>query len=250
MNAVWWWYQPAEKKYIATAMHDEIAKHGKKIYNTANGSNTSFGEKFREIIIEVLIIVFAVTLSIWLHGWSEHRHDQAEAKKFLKELKEDLAKDIQLLTANRQTSVELDANYKFILSLKKNTVSDSAIGQYTDQRDFIVNFNKGRYEGFKSIGKIGSIENDSLKNRILSYYEQTIPNLIAYAAFINAEQMKILNAGQNEMDDMTLNDFLTTRKMHSMYYYLEYNFRQITLSYQQALNEANRIVEEINKETE
>lgn len=228
-------------------MQDEIAKHGKKIYDTVKSPKHSFSEKLKEVVIEVLIIVFAVTLSIWLHSWSEHNQEQKEAKKFLEELKEDLAKDIDLIRENKQASIKLDANFNYILSLKKNMLSDSALGPYTDLKDFTVNFNKGRYEGFKSIGKIGTIENDSLKNRILSYYEQTIPNLVNYGALLNAEQMKILNAGQNEMADMSLNDFLTTKKMHSMYYFLEYNFRQITSSYEDALKQANRIIKEINE---
>lgn len=229
-------------------MQDEIAKHGKKIYDMVKSPKHSFIEKLKEVSIEILIIVFAVTLSIWLHSWSEHNHEQKEARKFLAELKEDLAKDIELLQQNRQTSTRLDSNFNYILALKKNQASDTVIGPYTDLIDFSTNFNKGRYEGFKSIGKIGTIENDSLKNRILSYYEQTIPNLVTYAVFINAEQLKILNAGQNEMNNLSLNDFLTTRKMHSMYYFLEYNFRKITSGYEAAIKQASAIIEEINKE--
>jgi uncharacterized protein DUF6090 len=230
-------------------MQDEIAKHGKNIYDTVKNPRHSFSEKLKDVAIEIFIIVFAVTLSIWLHNWSEHKQEQKEAKKFLAELKEDLVKDIELFKKDRQTSSELDSNFNYILSLKKNQVSDTALGPYTDLKDFSTNFNKGRYEGFKSIGKIGTIENDSLKNRILSYYEQTIPNLVTYAAFVNAEQMKILNAGQNEMGNLSLNDFLITKKMHSMYYFLEYNFRQIILSYEAAIKQAATIIEEINEET-
>ena len=60
-------------------MQDEILKHTKKIYNEIKSQKHSFGEKAKEIIIEILIIVFAVTLSIWLHSWSEERHQQKEA---------------------------------------------------------------------------------------------------------------------------------------------------------------------------
>ncbi|MEO5984003.1 MAG: hypothetical protein ABIP80_00770 [Ferruginibacter sp.] len=229
-------------------MQEEVSKHKKKIFESAKNPDSSFSEKIKEISIEIFIIVFAVSLSIWLHSWNEHRHEQKEANKFLIELKEYLTQDIELLKENKQTAIKLDSNYKYILSLKKDHVSDSIIGPYTDITSFSINFNSGRYEGFKSSGKIGTIENDNLKNKILTYYQQTIPNLISEANFMNNEQIKILNAGQNDMGNLTLNNFLTTKKMHSMYYFLEYNFRAGSLNYEKTLSQANEIILEINKE--
>ena len=230
-------------------MQDEIAKHGKKIYSTVKSHN-SFNEKLKEVIIEIFIIVFAVTLSIWLHSWSEHTHEQHEADKFLMELKSDIERDIQLLEQNKQLSARLDSNYKFVLNLGTAPMSDTVLGAYTDMYTFSTNFNTGRYEGFKSGGKIGTIENDSLKNNILVYYQQTIPNLIAQANFLNNEQMKILNAGQDAMDKFSLYQFLTTKKTHSMYYFLEYNFRTSTTDYANTILQANTIIKQIDKASE
>ena len=229
-------------------MQDEVTKHTKKIYETAKSRTHSFSGKLKEIIIEIFIIVFAVSLSIWLHSWSEHWHEQKEARKFLTELKEDLRQDIKLLRENKQTCIRLDSNFKYVLSLKKDQVNDTILGAYTDIISFSINFNTGRYEGFKSSGKIGTIENDKLKNNILTYYQQTIPNLITEANFMNSEQMKILNAGQNEMGDLSLNNFLVTKKMHSMFYFLEYNFRAGTSNYEKTIKEANEIILEVGEE--
>ncbi|MEO8240640.1 MAG: hypothetical protein ABI576_21225 [Flavobacterium sp.] len=229
-------------------MQEEVKKHTKRIYETVKSPNHTFSAKLKEIVIEIFIIVFAVTLSIWLHSWSEHRHEQKEAKKFLIELREDLTRDIKLLKDNKQTSIRLDSNYKYILSLKKDQVSDTIVGPYTDIISFSTNFNSGRYEGFKSSGKIGTIENDKLKNRILTYYQQTIPNLITEANFMNNEQIKILNTGQNELGNLSLNNFLTTKKMHSMFYFLEYNFRAATSNYDSTITQANEIIVDIKKE--
>ncbi len=97
---------------------------------------------------------------------------------------------MELLKKNKQTSGKLDANYKYVLSLKKGQVNDSIIGPHTDVISFSTYYNSGRYEGFKSSGKVGTIENDKLKNNILIYYQQTIPNLISEATFMNNEQLK------------------------------------------------------------
>jgi len=229
-------------------MQEEVTKHTKKIFASAKNPDYSSSEKIKEILIEIFIIVFAVSLSIWLHSWSEHRHEQKEANKFLIELKEDLTRDIELLKENKQTAIKLNSNYKYILSLKKDQKSDSLLGPYTDITSFSINFNSGRYEGFKSSGKIGTIENDKLKNKILAYYQQTLPNLITEANFMNNEQIKILNAGQNDMGDLSLNNFLITKKMHSMYYFLEYNFRAGAVNYEKTISQANEIILDIKKE--
>lgn len=229
-------------------MQEEIKKHTQRIYEAAKSADHTLRAKLKEIIIEIFIIVFAVTLSIWLHSWSERRHEQKEAKKFLTELKEDLTRDIELLKDNRQASIKLDSNAKYILLLKKDQVNDSILGAYTDIISFTINFNTGRYEGFKSSGKIGTIENDKLKNSVLAYYQQTIPNLITYANFMNNEQIKILNTGQNELGNLSLNNFLTTKKMHSMYYFVEYNFRAAISSYGNTINQAHEMIAEIDKE--
>lgn len=231
-------------------MQDEIIKHTQNIRKSIGNSSHTTAEKLKEVLIEIFIIVFAVTLSIWLHSWSEHKHEQNEAQKFLTELKSDIQRDIELLKQNKQLSVRLDSNYKFVLSLGDTPMTDTVLGSYTDMYNFSTNFNTGRYEGFKSGGKIGTIENDSLKNNILVYYQQTIPNLIAEANFLNSEQMKILNAGQDAMDKSSLYQFLTTKKTHSMYYFLEYNFRASITDYENTITQANNIIKQINELSE
>jgi len=200
-------------------MQDEVTKHTRKIINTAKNPSHTIGEKLKEIATEILIIVFAVTLSIWLHSWSEHRHQQEEAHNFLRELKEDLKNDAALLKENQSIAKKLDDNFQYILALKKGNLSDSVIGPRTDVDFLVTNFNVGRYEGFKSSGKIGTIENADLKNKILAYYQQTIPNLISRATFVNTEHTKILDVSRNEIGNLTLNEFLTTKKMNIMYYF-------------------------------
>lgn len=228
-------------------MQDEVTKHTRKIFTTIKNPSHSFGEKLKEIAIEILIIVFAVTLSIWLHSWSEHRHQQEEAHKFLLELKEDLKNDAALLKENENVAKKLDEDFKYILSLKKGNLSDSIIGPHTNLDFLGTNFNVGRYEGFKSSGKIGTIENDVLKNKILAYYQQTIPNLILKANFINAEHTKILDVS-SDIGNLSLNEFLTTKKMQLMYTFLEYNYRAAVTNYAETADGINEMVAEIDKE--
>lgn len=220
-------------------MQEEINKHSRKIYKAVKNPKHTVGEKVKEIIIEIFIIVFAVSLSIWLHSWSEHRHEQKEANKFLKELKEDLNADIKLLEENKNTATMLNNNYKFMLSLKKDKVNDSLIGPHTTFSLLGTSFNVGRYEGFKSSGKIGTIEDDKLKNKILSYYQQIIPNLISSVNFINAEQLKIIDT---DAGNLALYDVYTTQKMQSKYANLQFNTNSLIKVYEEAIKQVNEII--------
>ena len=185
-------------------MQDEVTKHTKKIYNSMKNTEHTFGEKVKEVIIEIFIIVFAVTLSIWLHSWSEHRHQQDEVKSFLINLKKDLAKDIERFNSDKEGYLSVTKRYEFITnvtpsqtdSLKKNKIAFN-IPFFTAG----IKTNDGNYEGFKSSGKIGNIENGELKQLIVEYYQQSIPNVneadkIYLDFMLKIIEFNIENAGQ------------------------------------------------------
>jgi hypothetical protein len=151
-------------------MQEEISKHTKKIYRSMKNQNSAFGEKIKEIFIEIFIIVFAVTFSIWLHDWSEKRHQRKEVKEFLIDIKEDLTNDVRIFEASSKKLQEVSKNYK-----SDNNKNDTT---GNDVLELIILFrlpNTGNYEGFKSSGKIGYIENKILKKEILYYYQQLMP---------------------------------------------------------------------------
>lgn len=187
-------------------MQDEILKHTKKVYSEMKNSDHSFWHKTKEILVEICIIVFAVTLSIWLHSWSEHRHQQDEVKTFLINLKKDLTKDLERLNSDKESYLSVSKKYELITnitqfqvdSLRKNK-SDISVPLFTAGRKT----NDGNYEGFKSSGKIGNIENEELKQLIVEYYQQTIPNINeadkVYRDFVlKIIEFNIENAGQKE----------------------------------------------------
>lgn len=161
-------------------MQEEITKHTQKIYKTAKNTEHTFGEKLKEIIIEICIIVFAVTLSIGLHGWSEHKHQQEEVNVFLTNLKSDLQNDIKKLDGGVEEYQKANKGYEEILRL--TTFQLDSIYKSKDEVHFPVFshgqiMNVGNFEGFKSSGKIGYIEDEQLKQKILSYYQLFVPSV-------------------------------------------------------------------------
>jgi uncharacterized pyridoxamine 5'-phosphate oxidase family protein len=154
-------------------MQDEILKHTEKIYKTAKNPQHSFREKFTEIVIEIFIIVFAVTLSIWLHGLSEHSHQKKEVREFLADTKDELENDLKSMQAKKAALDTVFANSVHILDSANEKNSAGKLSLNFSLTTFKAN--DGNYQGFKSSGRIGFIENKELKKEILAYYENTLP---------------------------------------------------------------------------
>jgi hypothetical protein len=160
----------------------EIIKHTKKVYRVWNSKQHTTWQKIKEFALEIFIIVFAVTLSIWFHNWSEHRHEKIVVKEFLLELKGDLQNDIREMKIDSAVYAKTSAAFTYITSIKYGQILNTdSLNKF---QDVIFNTtglvpNNGRFEGFKSSGKIGLIEDNALQNEILDLYQENIPSLIS-----------------------------------------------------------------------
>lgn len=189
-------------------MQEEVTKHTKKIYKTVKNTEHTLGEKIKEIIIEIFIIVFAVTLSISLHSWSEHKHQQEEVKVFLENLKNDLQNDAKSIDIEKEAYKKSNMDYEKILALKPHQLD--SIYKSKDKVEFPIyshgpKMNIGNFEGFKSSGKIGYIEDEKLKQKILNYYQIYVPAINEVDKYYNDFLFKcfdkmIENADKSEQE--------------------------------------------------
>src|SRR4030095_15719967 len=171
----------------------EVIKHTKKIFTLWKGDK-GFWHKVRELFLEIIIIVFAVSLSIYLHDRSELKHQRHETKEFLLGLKEDLKTDIDEMNADKSSFLESGKAFRYITGRRMNEQlnADSMKKYY----GYIFNTtglipNSGRFEGFKSSGKIGTIENKELQNNIMDLYQENIPNLINSTNFYTSKKQRL-----------------------------------------------------------
>jgi hypothetical protein len=228
-------------------MQEEITKHTKKAFKTLKNDNYTMREKLKEIALEIFIIVFAVTLSISLHSWSEKRHQREEAKEFLLDMKKDLAIDKKKLEDAKNNIDEGLAEYKYLIGITKkklDSLHEEISMSYRTQR-----FNSliGNYEGFKSSGKLGYIENKKLKTKILNFYQQILPE-------INYSQ-KLYQDNQDFIANQVIfNDELVTEKIFfspgtkKRLRMLLAISMSVSEKYQDALIQINEITSEINNE--
>lgn len=232
----------------------EVIKHTKKAYKILSSKDNGLFHKIKDFIIEILIIVFAITISIWFHNWSEHRNQQKDVKEFLLGLKEDLQNDIKEMKADSLTFVQTAAAFKYITNVKYGQIlNNDSLKKY---QNYIFNTtglipNNGRFEGFKSSGKLGFIENSTLQNLILDLYQEDIPNLILSTNGLTERKKELfhfiaLNRKRNPDNSDNVNLLLSSDVGHNLSMNLLY-FDEIFLRYSNCIRKSERIIQLIDQ---
>lgn len=142
----------------------------------------SFFQKFRTFFLDIAVVVIGVTLSTLFNDKINNYNQQKEVKKFLLGLKADFDKDIEEMEADKMGYRGISRLFTYIKNIKKNEIiSEDTIKNIG--KEFLFNTialvpNNSRYEGFKSAGKINTID-DSLQNDILDLYQEDLQVLLS-----------------------------------------------------------------------
>jgi len=232
----------------------EIIRHTKRIFGIWKTQN-SFLHKLSEFVGEILIIVFAISLSIYVHDRSELRHQRREAKEFLLGLRQDLKTDIDEMNSDKDSYQKSGTIFRYIISRRlKEPLSADTIRKYSN---WIFNTtglvpNSGRFEGFKSSGKIGTIENKELQNYIMDLYQENIPSLIISTNAYTSRKEKLFDYiesnGKRTSDTTTdLVSVLASDPAYSICNSLTF-VKQILSRYDTCINKMNAIITDIDKD--
>jgi|ERR1700761_2287454 len=236
-------------------MEHEIIGHTRKAYKTLKNPNKSVVEKIKEILVEILIIVFAVTFAAYIERSREHAKEQSEAKEFLIGLKGDLKGEIKEIEERKLEMSSIRKQYVLLKDLTLKTV-DSLEKAHIKTSVSVPKFNlkpgNGRYEGFKSSGKMQTIENDSLRNDILEFYQSNIPFLDFSENGFNANQTRLEDLIINAPDDKNgkpadVPKLLTTQKAKAIFEFSISYADDLLNKYELAMKQANKIIAEIDK---
>ena len=143
----------------------------------------NFFKKFKNFFLDVAVVLIGVTLSTLLNDKISNYNQQKDVKKFLLGLKTDFSNDISEMEDDKLSFKQNARLFSFITRVKRNEIpSKDTIKNIGTE--FLFNItglipNDGRYEGFKSAGKINTIENDSLQNDILDLYQEDLQTLLS-----------------------------------------------------------------------
>ena len=232
----------------------EVVRSTKKIIETAKDREKKFWHKVKEMAVEIIVIIFAVSLSIGFHSWSEARHEQHQVRSFLKGVKTDLKKDIIEMNEDIEAFKNQKKAFHYLGNIPKGQFANSDSLQY--YAPYFYNFtgydgNTGRYEGFKSSGKIGFIENDDLQNSLLDLYEEKIPRLGISTDFYKVQKQKFAdyitdNAVDYPNGNITKVMASNPIKTRSQIYLSSVN--QIIFNYESCMTQMEMILKEIETE--
>jgi len=232
----------------------EIIQHTKRIFGIWR-TKSSFLHKLSEFISEIFIIVFAISLSIYFHDRSQLRHQRHEAKEFLLGLKEDLKTDIEEMNNDKNSYQNSGTIFRYITSRKLNeSLNADTINKYAN---WIFNTtgliaNSGRFEGFKSSGKMGTIENKELQNYIMDLYQEDIPSLIVGTNYYTEKKQRLfeyIDANMKRTTDSTTNIISILGSGPALNVCRSLTFvSQILGRYDTCINKMKMIIVDINKD--
>ncbi len=123
-----------------------------------------------------------------------------------------------------------------------DTVNEDQIRKHFDFQTRSTHANVARYEGFKSNGKIGTIENDSLKQSILAYYQQTIPAVNDIEEVVNKIQDRLMDAEITKAEKMSMRAFAKSFKALGYLEVTRENLGPAILTYADAEAQAMKII--------
>jgi hypothetical protein len=115
----------------------------------------------------------------------------------------------------------------------------------------MLDINNGRFEGFKSSGKLGFIENSTLQNLILDLYQEDIPSLILSTNGLTERKKELfhfiaLNRKRNADNSDNVNLLLSSDVGHNLSMNLLY-FDEIFLRYSNCIRKSERIIQLIDQ---
>lgn len=149
-------------------------------------------EKLKKLLPEALVIVCSVMLATYLENLRQHLDEQETVKEFLLGLKTDLTNDIAEMRSDKRSYDYNKTGFTYFAQLQgKKDLNADSVKKYQSLFYSTTSLvtNSGGYEGFKSSGKMYSIQNRELGSAILDLYQEAIPLLLnSTGSFIERKQ--------------------------------------------------------------
>jgi hypothetical protein len=234
----------------------EVIKHTQKVLRTVRSKRKGWKHKLQEILLEIVIIVFAVSLSIYLHNWSEKRHDHHEEVAFLEGLRTDLQNDIKEMEGDRGAYLNVAEGSAYF----KRVAFGEPLNQDSLAKHELIFINTtyfspniSRFEGLKASGKLSVIENKELLDDILNLYQEDIPYLNMLNAFFNTYKTQQLRPILDQRLDLDKDghgnweEVLRSREMRNSLKHAE-EVEEVISAYAKTIRTANKIIKAIDQE--
>lgn len=206
--------------------------------------------KFSNTVINIITVSFGVLLAALINYLAISQGEKNEAQHFLEGLQQDLQKDhdelISDLASYKKTIHAF--NYYYGIEEESELHPDSIV----KHKDFIYSYillfpNAGRYEGFKSSGKMYFINNTTLRDKILDFYQETTPVIIGISNHYNSQSERLRIYMEETHETTTPERLLITPKGKMILQKCMALHTPVVKMYEDAIHKTEEILELIEK---
>jgi hypothetical protein len=137
--------------------------------------------KVVRVLGEMTLIFLGITAALWFEDMNAARHERALETQILREMSESIALDTVDLHINLSLGDSIQRSIDTVLvHLRSSAPYDQGLAEHFGRASRYVRFfhNPAAYEHLRSAG-LDVISNDSLRQAIISYYDQAVP-LVAW----------------------------------------------------------------------
>jgi hypothetical protein len=156
---------------------------------------------------EILLVVIGILIALQINNWNQKRLDRDFEITMLKEIRSSLETDLDFFKVIQfRASIKEEGIQELLKMIDSNKIyPDSTLLRSYNKMILGVSytFNKGAYEGLKSVG-LDKISNDSLRRELILIYESDLP-------FIKATYEKSENDNRNKDYRLQLHNALWKR---------------------------------------
>ena len=179
------------------------------------------GKYFKYAIGEIVLVVIGILIALSINNWNQTRVNHNYVSLILKEIYYDLSDDYEIIYEGIEPRLKIKQlgveKIKEVM-LKGESPSDSTFMSYYSamKQGFNLTQSTGSFESLKN-GGLDKIKNDSLRTKLLEFYESDIPRSTTFITErdnLIEEYTQILEADLFNYKFMTGNDSINQHVMY------------------------------------
>ncbi len=199
-------------------------------------------------------MIIGITIAFSLNNWNEGRKDRTQEKAYLKALSVELEKDQNLLKSLLDTSSYfLGRTENLLANLSEEEFLEDSLALYLSSTYSFASFkpNNNTFEGLKTSGKIGLIEDFELRQKIIHHYNQNYGECMNfddfYKTFLESQLMPIIlkNVDFRSFPQIGNSEFTQNVYFINLMYSSQYYQATRIQIYQEALDHCETLIAEL-----
>jgi hypothetical protein len=128
---------------------------------------------------EILLVMLGILLALYVSNWNEERKNKQEEEQILTRIVKDLEQD--LISFNRDYTKK-NEYLNNCLSGQYQSIEYDSLAKYLNNYFAFFKTNAS-YIGLKDGGRLSLIKDETLKTKLITYYERQYDILLAFAAY-------------------------------------------------------------------